>query len=51
MIIIFDGKLVIYTILDGGAEFPIAYIEKGAIINAHTFLSGARCTVSIKCLT
>ena len=34
LMIIYDGKLIMYTLIDKSTEFPLAYIEKGAIINA-----------------
>ena len=51
MILIYEGKLCLYTTVDRKDEFPLAYIEKGAIINAHNFLSGQHSDISIKCLT
>jgi len=49
--IIFDGKLIMFTEVDKNTEFPLAYIEKGTIINPHNFLSGAPGCVSVKCMT
>lgn len=48
---VYAGKLVMYTVIDRSTEFPLAYMEKGTIINAHNFLSATTNHVSVKCLT
>ena len=52
LVIIYDGKLVTFTDIDDKSiEFPVAYMEKGTILNAHNFLVGAESEVSVRCLT
>jgi len=50
-VIIYDGRLVMYSLMDTNTELPLAYVDKGAVINPHNFLSGSRGDVNMKCLT
>lgn len=51
MVIIYAGRLMMYTVVDDNTEFPVAYMEKGSVINAHNSLIGAPSEVSVRCLT
>lgn len=50
MIIIYQGKLAITAQIDK-QELVIDYINKGAVMNSHNFLSGRRPQTAAKCLT
>lgn len=50
-IIIFEGTVALFTIIDKTIELPFAYLSRGAVINVHNFLAGYQSEVSIKCLT
>jgi CRP-like cAMP-binding protein len=49
--IIFEGKLVYSVTIDAGTELFIEFIEKGTVLDAHTFLAQQSSSVSVKCLT
>lgn len=34
-VIVYNGLIEIYTIMDDGTEFPIESLPKGSVINAH----------------
>jgi len=47
LMIIYDGSLCMFINIDSGTEFPLAYISKGAVINAHNFLTNNNSSVSV----
>ena len=35
LVIVYNGLIEIYTMMDDGTEFPIESLPKGSVINAH----------------
>ena len=50
MVIIFDGSIEVYTMMDTGTEFSIEILTTGSIINPLNFLSNRRHAVNYRCL-
>ena len=50
MIIVFDGSIELFTVMDVGSEFPIEVLPTGSIINPNNFLCNRKHSVSYRCL-
>ena len=48
MVIVFDGLVELYTVMDNGTEFCVERLSKGSIINAHTFLADRQMAVNAR---
>lgn len=51
MMIIYKGRLAIISNLDNGTEMILDYVDKGAILNSHTYLASRTSPVLIQCYT
>ena len=38
LVIVFDGLVELYTVMDNGTEFCIEHLAKGSVFNARSFL-------------
>ena len=47
MMIIYKGRLAIISTLDNGTEMILDYVDKGAILNSHTYLASRTSPVMI----
>ena len=50
MIIIFDGSIELFTVMDAGSEFPIEVLPTGSILNPNNFLCNRKHSVNYRCL-
>ena len=48
LVIIFDGHIELYTVMDNGTEFTIEHLSKGSVINAHSFLVRRQMPISAR---
>ena len=48
MVIIFDGLVELFTVMDNGTEFHIEHLSKGTIFNPHSFVIGRNMVVSAR---
>ena len=51
MTIIYSGRVVLETELDNRTVIPLDYLEKGAVLNAHKFLTKGYHEVTVRCVT
>ena len=49
MIIIFDGAVELYMILDSGTQIQLDVLGAGSVINPHNMLAKRRHSMSVKC--
>ena len=50
MIVIFDGSIEVYTMMDTGTEFSIEILPTGSILNPNNFLCNRKHSVNFRCL-
>ena len=50
LVIIFDGSIEIYTVMDAGSEFSLEILPTGSIMNPNNFLTSRKHTVNYRCL-
>ena len=50
LVIIFDGSIEIYTMMDAGSEFSLEILPTGSIINPNNFLTERKHSVNYRCL-
>lgn len=50
LVIIFDGSIEIYTMMDAGSEFSIEVLPTGSILNPNNFMTDRKHTVNFRCL-
>ena len=48
LVIVYNGMIDIYTIMDDGTEFPLESLPKGSVINAHQFIATRPSPISAK---
>ena len=48
--IIFDGKVELFTKMDGGKDFSIEYLPRGSVLNAHNLLPKRNFAVNARCV-
>ena len=40
LVVVFDGLIELYTVMDNGTECTVEFLAKGSIINSHSYLVG-----------
>ena len=48
LVIIFEGLVELYTVMDNGIDFQIEHLSKGTIFNPRSFLIGRKMDVSAR---
>ena len=49
MLIVFDGVIDLYMVLDSGVEIMIEHLSSGSVLNPHNFLAKRRHSVMARC--
>ena len=51
LVIIFEGSVELYLIMDSGTEFVIEILKTGSILNPHNFLSKRKYSTNVRFTT